>query len=472
MHIKKEMLSSNKYLRLISDTGVFVIGNFLAKLIQYFLLPLYTSAMTTETYGTAELLNNLTEILFPIVTLALYEAVFRFAVDRNQDLDALIYESTSLLCKIFFGIFLILPILRRFLGFEYTYELLFVLVTYSFRMLYANYARGAGYTKTFSLSGVVNALTLAVFSVCFLIYFDYGVKGYLMALGCAHLVSLVVLLIGAKIPKRLVLHRKNRALLVQMLQFSAPLILNNIAWWITSMSGRYVVLFACGASAAGLYAAANKLPAVISVISQVFQQAWQLNSAREYKNDAYINFYENVWKFYSVAIFLFGAFAIALTPVLAQVTLKKEFLEAKHYIPLMMLAVIISCLSAYFGSILMALKMTKVMMKGMLLGAVVNLLLAVGMIGSLDIWGVLVASVICYLTILCYRIICVRRRIMMNIHLVQTVLLFLLLLLETILMCFDSSFYWLLSWGIFVLIVGVCFGVFRNDISTVIKEIN
>ena len=74
---------SNKYLRLLSDVGVFAVGNLLAKLIQYFLLPLYTSAMTTETYGTAELLNNLSEMLFPIVTLAIYEAVFRFAVDPD-----------------------------------------------------------------------------------------------------------------------------------------------------------------------------------------------------------------------------------------------------------------------------------------------------------------------------------------------------------------------------------------------------
>lgn len=471
MRNKKEMHQNNKYLRLLSDTGIFAIGNFLAKLIQYFLLPLYTSAMTTETYGTAELLNNLSEMLFPIVTLALYEAVFRFAVDRDQDSDALLYESTSLLCKIFLGLFAAVLVFQKFIGYAYTYELLFVLASYSFRMLFANYARGSGYTKTFSLSGVVNALALAIFSWIFLVCFDFGVRGYLMALGCAHISSIVVLLIGARIPRRLLLRKKNCELLVQMLLFSTPLILNNTAWWITSMSGRYVVLFACGAGIAGMYAAANKLPSVISAVSQVFQQAWQLNSAREYGEKDSALFYENVWRVYSAAIILFGAAAIAMTPVLAQLTLKKAFFEARYYIPPMMLSVIISCLSAYFGALLIAYKMTKVTMKGMLLGAAVNLILAILLVRQLGIWGVLVASVLCYLTVFTHRLISVKKIMPMNLHLRQIITLFLLLLAETVLMCFDVSWYRWLSWGICVVMFGVCFYSFRDVLSIILKGI-
>ncbi|NCB93986.1 MAG: lipopolysaccharide biosynthesis protein [Clostridia bacterium] len=470
MQYEKRMTQSNRYLRLLSDTGVFVIGNFLAKLIQYFLLPLYTSAMTTEAYGTAELLNNLSEMLFPIVTLALYEAVFRFAVDQNQDLDALLYESTSLLCKIFLGIFSFVLVFQRFVGYTYTYELLFVLVSYSFRMLFANYARGGGYTKCFSLSGVVNALALAIFSWIFLVCVHYGARGYLLALGCAHISSLVVLFVGAGIPRRLLLHKRNRRLLVAMLYFSAPLILNNIAWWVTSMSGRYVILLTYGAGLAGLYAAANKLPAVISVVSQVFQQAWQLNSAREYQSRNHEVFFENVWRIYSTAIFLFGAIAISSTPILAHMTLRNEFFEARHYIPPMMLAVIISCLSAYFGSLLIAYKMTKVAMKGMLLGATINMLLAIILIDPLGIWGVLTASVVCYLTILIHRAVSVQRKFPVNLHLRQTISLFLLLLIETVLMCFDISLCQWISWGICLLMFGLCFIALRDIRNTLIGK--
>jgi O-antigen/teichoic acid export membrane protein len=467
MQSGRETQQSNKYLRLLSDVGVFAVGNLLAKLIQYFLLPLYTSAMTTETYGTAELLNNLSEMLFPIVTLAIYEAAFRFAVDRDSDLDALLYESTGLLVKMFLGLFAAVLVFQRIIGYEYTYELMFVLAAYSFRMLFANYARGGGYVKTFSLNGVVNAFALAVFSWLFLIQLDYGVRGYLMALGCAHIASVVVLLIGAGIPKRLALRKRDKALLTRMLRYSVPLIFNNIAWSVTSLSGRYVVLFACGAGIAGLYTAANKLPAAITVVSSVFQQAWQLNSAREFGSREQSAFYENVWRLYSAAILMFGAAVIAFTPVLAAMTLKKDFFEAWRYIPPMMLSAIIHSLSTYFGSILLACKQTKTAMNGMLLGAAINLCLAIALIGPLGIWGVLTASVICYLAILLHRIVCVRREVTMNLHLKQVIPLFLLLLAEAVLMCFDLSLCRWLSWGICALMLAACFAMFCADIAAV-----
>ena len=467
----REIHISNKYLRLLSDVGIFAVGNFLAKLIQYCLLPLYTSAMTTETYGTAELLNNLSEMLFPIVTLAIYEAVFRFAVDRDSDLDALLYEGTGLLFKIFLGLFAAVLVFQRMIGYAYTYELLFVLATYSFRMLFANYARGGGYVKAFSLNGVTNAFALAVFSWLFLIRLDFGVRGYLTALGCAHIASITVLLIGAEIPKRLMLRKRNKALLTQMLRFSVPMIFNNIAWWVTSMSGRYVILFACGAGIAGLYTAANKLPAVITVISGVFQQAWQLNSAREYRSQEQTAFYENVWRLYSAVILLFGGIAIAFTPVLASMTLKKDFFEAWCYIPLMMLSVIIHSLSTYFGSILIACKQTKAAMNGMLLGAAINLAFAISLIGPFSIWGVLTASIICYLVILVHRIACVRKAVTMNLYLKQIIPLFLLLLTETVLMCFESLRCRWSAWGICVLMFAACFAMFHRDIAVVRRKV-
>jgi O-antigen/teichoic acid export membrane protein len=437
MQREKEKFPSSKYLKLLSDTGIFVIGNFLAKLILYFMLPFYTSVMTAEVYGTAELLNNLSDMLFPIVTLSIYEAVFRFAVDRDQNLNALLYESTALLSKLFLGLFVVVLLVQHFMRYAFTFELFFVLLTLSFRMLFANYARGSGYTKCFSLSGVVNALAIAGFSWLFLVHFNLGVKGYLLALGCAHITSILTLFIGAHIPRRILARERDRDLLMSMLHFSVPLILNNIAWWVTSISGRYIVLFSYGAAMAGLYTAANKLPAVISVVSQVFQQAWQLNSAQEYQNEDYNKFFENVWKLYLVFIFLFGSIVVATTPMLAQITLKNEFYNARFYIPMMMLAVIISSLSAFFGSLIIVYKKTKIAMRGMLLGAIVNLLVAIFLVRPLGVWGVLIASILCYLIILMHRMLYIKKRFPMNIHLEIMIPLFLMLVVEVILMSFD-----------------------------------
>jgi len=48
----------NKYKSLFSNTLIFGVGNFMTKLIYFFLMPIYTLALTTEEFGLADLLNN------------------------------------------------------------------------------------------------------------------------------------------------------------------------------------------------------------------------------------------------------------------------------------------------------------------------------------------------------------------------------------------------------------------------------
>ena len=40
---------------LMKNTAIFAIGSIATKLISFFLVPLYTNALTTEQYGTADL---------------------------------------------------------------------------------------------------------------------------------------------------------------------------------------------------------------------------------------------------------------------------------------------------------------------------------------------------------------------------------------------------------------------------------
>ena len=52
--------------------------------------------------------------------------------------------------------------------------------------------------------------------------------------------------------------------LKNMLNYSIPIIPNMLSWWINSVSDRYLLLLFIGDSAAGLYTAASKLPAMMN----------------------------------------------------------------------------------------------------------------------------------------------------------------------------------------------------------------
>ena len=78
-------MENNKYIALVSNTAIFAVGNILIKLIAFFLMPLYTYVLTTEQYGIAELLNSSIEIVVPIATFCIVEALYRFAIDEDAN---------------------------------------------------------------------------------------------------------------------------------------------------------------------------------------------------------------------------------------------------------------------------------------------------------------------------------------------------------------------------------------------------
>ena len=55
------------------------------QMITFFLLPLYTAVLSTEEYGTVDLLNTLVSLLLPIVTFQVEQAVFRDLIEVREN---------------------------------------------------------------------------------------------------------------------------------------------------------------------------------------------------------------------------------------------------------------------------------------------------------------------------------------------------------------------------------------------------
>ena len=74
---------------LAKNTAIFALGNFGSKLLQIILVPYYTRVLTDAQFGTADILHSIVSLLFPIISLLIYEAVFRFAMDKSQNKTAI-----------------------------------------------------------------------------------------------------------------------------------------------------------------------------------------------------------------------------------------------------------------------------------------------------------------------------------------------------------------------------------------------
>lgn len=401
---------SGKYARLFGDIIVFMLGTVLAKAIQFFLMPLYTSYLTTEAYGVAELVNNLSELFFPIVTLCIYEAAFRYAVDESFDNKKIVAVATRiLLISLVIGTGIAI-IAYHSLNYRYAFYLLFVLYGMSFRMTAAYYVRGKGLSKVFSFSGIVNAISLALCNILFLIVFPMDVAGYLISIGTAYIITAIYLVFKGGIHSDISLSTKvDHDSVMVLLHYSMPLIFYNILYWINTISGRYILLWFTDANSAGLYIAAIKIAAVINMIQQAVYAAFQLNASREFSKDKKEQYYSSINNSFTILYCSFGAAIICCTHLLALFTLKKEFIIAEQYLPIIMFAAIINCVSSLYGAMYSTYKKTKKQIPVSIIGAVSNVIVCFALTPIIGIWGVCIGSLVCYSSQALYKMIDTKR---------------------------------------------------------------
>ena len=68
---------------LAKNTAILTVGKLCTQCISFFLLPLYTAILSTEEYGTFDLLVTYSTLLLPLVNWQLDQGLFRFMLDHR-----------------------------------------------------------------------------------------------------------------------------------------------------------------------------------------------------------------------------------------------------------------------------------------------------------------------------------------------------------------------------------------------------
>lgn len=387
------------YKNLLNDTVVFAAGSMLTKLIQFFLLPMYTALLSTEQYGVGELVNNMSELLYPLCCLGVYEGVFRYALDRDEDKSS-VFTSGMIIAFILLPIVMAVAVVGyAFTGFDHTWQLVALCVVSSLRMICLQFAKGLERTRLYAASGVVGALALCVFGYVFLGVAHWGVSGYLYALLMSQVVQLAIVVVVARMWCFFSLSKVSKRLMRQLLMYSLPMIPNALAWWFVNLSGRYIVLFSQGAAIAGLYTAASKLPSVMVMLVTVFQQAWQIFSAREYEKGDREESFGMVFRVYTMFLLCSGSLVVALTEPLSRIMLSGEFFDARVFAPALMFGAIVNGYSTYFGTVYNAAKRNAMIFVTTVAGALVNIAVGAALVGVIGAWGPIVGLIAAYAVI-------------------------------------------------------------------------
>ena len=388
---------------LLGNTLVFALGGLAVKAVSLVLMPLYTTALTAGEYGTAELLNSAIEIVLPLLSLGVVEALYRFSIDDDVAKDELFANSLLVLGSGIVGTAVLCAFAGVVWGVEHVVSFFVLFCSVCVFKATTQLARGLGHVRRYVVYGLINAVAMVVATYLLLFRAHLGVDGYLWSFTIGYLVGGMVAFLGSAEYRLLVPFRADRVLLRRMLVYSLPLVPNLLSWWLVSVSGRYVVLWGSGVVAAGLFTAASKMPALVNIVASVFQQAWQYSTAREIGSPDRGAFFGAVLRGYSLATLSAAGLVIALNRPISRLMLQAEFSEGWRYVPLLMLVASFGVISIFFESFYQALKNSGVLMVSTMLGAVVNVVLAVVLVPFMGPWGAGLAGAVAYALVLVVR---------------------------------------------------------------------
>lgn len=396
----------SKYKALAGDTVIFGAGNLLMKLIQLALMPVITVALTAQEYGSAELLNNVTELVYPIVCMCIHDALFRFAITGEADNKILFSSGLAVVC-ITFPMFCLAGFIGYFIfGYQDAFWLVAIVLAMSFRQIAAQFSRGIGMRNEFAVSGIVDAAVLLLLTIALLLFMGLGPVAYLASLAVSHLVSACYLVAVGRLWRFVSWSTVDWRCAKRMLLYSLPMIPNCSAIWFISLFNRYAVLGICGATAAGLYTAAAKFPSMMNMVSTIFQQAWQIFASRG-MNDSEREkerSFSLVFTVYSTLLMTLTSIAITASMLLAMFMLQGEFFVAWRYIPGLLAGAMLSCYSIYFGTLYNAAMKNTMLFISTAVGAAVNVVLTLACIPVFDVWGAVFAPVAAYAVVLAIRV--------------------------------------------------------------------
>ena len=386
-----------RYKKLIKNTGILTISQFASKILVFLLVPLYTSVLSTSEYGIYDIVLTTIQLLFPIITMNVIDAIVRFSLGKEntkEDIASIGFKyivRSILLVSVVLIVIYGTKMLPSIYGYEYLigiYYSVYVINTFTIQ-----FAKGIEKIADMGIAGVIGTFSVIISNILFLLVFKLGLKGFFIANIIGQLMPVVYLVIRAKI-WRYIKIKSDRQLERLMIAYSTPLIINTLAWWINSASDKYIITFILGASANGLIAVAYKIPTILSTVQSIFNQAWQISAITEYVEDSSEKFYATVFNTLNTVMCAGASGLIMISYYLAKVLYAHDFFIAWKFVPFLIVASVINAASGILGPILDARKDSKAMALAGFVGATVNIILNFILIYLIGIQGATITTVI------------------------------------------------------------------------------
>lgn len=462
------MSGKSKYRDLSRNTLLFTISSFGSRIISFLLVPLYTYVLSTTDYGTVDLMTTTVQLLIPILTINIQDAVLRFSLDEEYDGEEVIGEALKIIAISSVLLIIVLFIIRKSnilkIDNQYLYFLFFSYVFGTTNNCFSMYLRARNKVSILTIGGLMNTILTCGLNIVFLLYMEIGVTGYLIANVAGTGIAIIFMFFAGNIYKEAKFKNTNHLLKI-MIPYSLPLVVNSLAWWVNNASDRYILTFFCGTAINGIYAVAYKIPTILSTVQSVFYNAWSISAITEFDKDDKDRFIGNVYTMYSSVSYLGCTILLIFNIFIATILYSNGFFIAWKYVPFLLVGTVFNGIALFEGCIFTAVKKTKDVSITTIMGTLVNTLLNFILIPVIGATGAAFATMVGYSSIWIVRTFQLRKIVRLKVDWRVQIESSILLIVQAILAMTDQ-FYWIQVIPACILLM-----IQRNTVFKVVKVI-
>lgn len=384
--------------------SIYFVGTLSSNLLNIVLLPIYAYHVKADDLGRYDYYITIASIVTPIMYCAIWEAVLKFCLNNSASESD--YKSTAI--HLFLRCSIILWAIGSIAFFGTRKEsILWIVLTgiiYGAAFLWQFSARASGDNSGYAISGIASSLVfIAVLGVAVM----WGKIDYRVLI-ISHLSSqlFIVLILESRMNliQKCIKQKIENDMLKEMIRFSFPLAINNVALWLYSGANKIIINKYIGVRENGLYSFSNKFSLLIGLASTIIslaliEEVYSFETVEEYGI--------RVKKLISIiSKFYFAVIALALPSIYILYSLlfhKTEYFDSKDYVFILLLAVLFMALANNFGSSLQITGQTEYIFITAITGAICSIVFSVGTVRYLGVYGVLWGQAIGYFVMMLTR---------------------------------------------------------------------
>ena len=165
-------------------------------------------------------------------------------------------------------------------------------------------ARALNKVRIIPISAIVTTALTAICAVVFIAHMGLGASGFFYSLLVGNMGGVLCFFFVGGMFRHFKLHfeTKDIAILKRMLIYCIPMVPNALFWWVSSNINRFFITGMIGIGVTGLFAAAQKIPGLLTTAAGIFQQAWQLSSFQQFRKTNIAKFFSTVFRIYHAGI--------------------------------------------------------------------------------------------------------------------------------------------------------------------------